>query len=105
MSPHEDTFLLACVCHAGILGKAAARIRSRASWTLCWSAFLWKWCRMMTPQIALAMHNYHDAYNGLPAQAIYSKDGKPLLSWRVAILPFIEEDNLYRQFKLNELWD
>lgn len=56
-------------------------------------------------QIALAMHNYHDAYNGLPAQAIYSKDGKPLLSWRVAILPFIEQDNLYRQFKLNEPWD
>jgi len=56
-------------------------------------------------QIALAMHNYHDAYNGLPAQAIYSKDGKPLLSWRVAILPFIEEENLYRQFKLKEPWD
>jgi hypothetical protein len=58
-------------------------------------------------QIALAMHNYNDAYQGkLPAHAIYSKDGKtPLLSWRVAILPFIEQDNLYRQFKLDEPWD
>jgi RNA polymerase sigma factor (sigma-70 family) len=31
--------------------------------------------------------------------------GKPLLSWRVAILPFIEQDNLYRQFRLDEPWD
>lgn len=56
-------------------------------------------------QIAIAMHNYHDSYGKLPAQAIYSKDGKPLLSWRVAILPYIEQDNLYRAFKLDEPWD
>jgi hypothetical protein len=58
-------------------------------------------------QIILALHNYNDAYGGkLPAHAIYSKDGKtPLLSWRVAILPYIEQDNLYRQFHLDEPWD
>jgi hypothetical protein len=58
-------------------------------------------------QIALAMHNHAGAYrDNLPAHAIYSKDGKtPLLSWRVAILPFIECDNLYKQFKLEEPWD
>ncbi len=33
------------------------------------------------------------------------KDGKPLLSWRVAILPYIEEQALYQQFHLNEPWD
>jgi prepilin-type processing-associated H-X9-DG protein len=56
-------------------------------------------------QIALAMHNYHSVNNTFPPHAIYSKDGKPLLSWRVAILPYIEQDNLYRQFKLDEPWD
>jgi hypothetical protein len=57
-------------------------------------------------QMALAMHNYNDAYQGkLPAHAIYSKDGKPLLSWRVAILPFIEQSDLYNQFHLDEPWD
>lgn len=56
-------------------------------------------------QIGLAMHNYHDTFAGMPAQAIYSADGKPLLSWRVAILPFIEQENLYRQFRLDEPWD
>jgi prepilin-type processing-associated H-X9-DG protein len=56
-------------------------------------------------QLALAMHNYHDTYGHFPPQAIYSKDGKPLLSWRVLLLPFLEQDNLNRQFKLDEAWD
>jgi hypothetical protein len=56
-------------------------------------------------QIGLAMHNYHDSYGHLPTAAIHDKAGKPLLSWRVTILPFIEQDNLYRQFKLDEPWD
>jgi len=57
-------------------------------------------------QIALAMHNYHDVYKAFPANAIYSADGKTaLLSWRVAILPFIEHQALYNEFKLNEPWD
>jgi prepilin-type processing-associated H-X9-DG protein len=55
-------------------------------------------------QFALAMHNYHDVNGEVPG-AICDKDGKPLLSWRVAILPFIEQDNLYRQFHLDEPWD
>jgi RNA polymerase sigma factor (sigma-70 family) len=55
--------------------------------------------------IALAMHNFHDTNGHFPPPAIYSKDGKPLLSWRVAILPYIEQDNLYKQFKLDQPWD
>src|SRR5262249_52470248 len=56
-------------------------------------------------QIGLAMHMYHDNYGKLPASAIYSKDGKPLLSWRVAILPYIEQEALYKEFHLDEPWD
>jgi len=56
-------------------------------------------------QIGLALHNYHDTHGVLPAAAIVDKKGKPLLSWRVSILPFIEQDNLYRKFKLDEPWD
>ena len=56
-------------------------------------------------QMALAMHNYLSTYNAFPAAAISDKDGKPLLSWRVAILPYIEQDNLYQQFHLDEPWD
>jgi prepilin-type processing-associated H-X9-DG protein len=56
-------------------------------------------------QIALAMHNYHDTNNAFPRPAITAKDGKPLLSWRVAILPFIEQNELYNKFHLDEPWD
>lgn len=56
-------------------------------------------------QIGLAMHNYHDANKYLPAAASYSPDGKPLLSWRVMILPMIEQQKLYDQFHLDEPWD
>ncbi len=56
-------------------------------------------------QIGLAMHNYHDVNGRLPAAAIVDKKGKKLLSWRVTILPYIEQDNLYKQFHLDEPWD
>jgi Protein of unknown function (DUF1559)/Domain of unknown function (DUF4190) len=56
-------------------------------------------------QITLAMHNYHDATGALPPAAICDPTGKHLLSWRVAILPYIEHETLYRQFKLDEPWD
>jgi uncharacterized protein (TIGR03067 family) len=56
-------------------------------------------------QIALAMHVYADVHKRLPAANIYGKNGKPLLSWRVAILPWIEQEHLYKQFKLDEPWD
>lgn len=55
-------------------------------------------------QIALGIHNYHAAYKKVP-QNITSEDGKPLLSWRVAFLPFIDEYDLYKEFKLDEPWD
>src|ERR1043166_8522464 len=52
-------------------------------------------------QIGLAMHVYADGRKGaFPLHAIYSKDGKtPLLAWRVAILPYIEQDALYKDRK------
>jgi hypothetical protein len=56
-------------------------------------------------QISLALHNYHDVYKGFPPQAISDKQGKPLLSWRVAVLPYLEENDLYKQFHLDEPWD
>lgn len=55
--------------------------------------------------IGLAMHNYHAAYGKLPPRAITAEDGTPLLSWRVAILPFMEEQVLYERFHLDEPWD
>jgi hypothetical protein len=57
--------------------------------------------------LALAMHNYEKEFGHLPPAAITAKDGKPLLSWRVALLRQlpIGENDLYREFKLDEPWD
>jgi Protein of unknown function (DUF1559) len=55
-------------------------------------------------QIALAMHNFHDVYKQFPPRAIRDKQGRPLLSWRVSLLSFIDP-SLYQQFHLDEAWD
>ncbi len=55
--------------------------------------------------IGLAMHIHHDALGAFPTAAIADEDGKALLSWRVALLPYIEEAALYKEFKLDEPWD
>lgn len=62
-------------------------------------------CTGHLKQIGLAMHNFHDTYGHLPPWAITDEDGAPLLSWRVAILPFIGRSDLYEQFRLDEPWD
>lgn len=56
-------------------------------------------------QIGIAMHNYYDAHKHLPAAAIYDDAGKPLLSWRVAILPYLGQEALLQEFHLDEPWD
>jgi len=56
-------------------------------------------------QLGLALHNYHDTHNAFPPAAVCDKTGKPMLSWRVLILPYIEAGDLYKQFKLDEPWD
>jgi prepilin-type processing-associated H-X9-DG protein len=56
-------------------------------------------------QMVLAMHNYHSANNSFPRAASVDENGKPLLSWRVAILPYLQQNELYNKFKLDEPWD
>jgi hypothetical protein len=56
-------------------------------------------------QIMLAMHNYHDANKRFPPAYKADQDGKPLLSWRVLILPMMEYGALYDEFHKDEPWD
>ncbi len=56
-------------------------------------------------QIALAIHNYHDTYGHFPAPAVLGPDGKTTHSWRVAILPYVEAHDLYKQYRQDEPWD
>jgi hypothetical protein len=57
-------------------------------------------------QLVLAMHSYADTHDGrLPPAAVYGADGRPLLSWRVLLLPYLEQDKLYGRFHLDKAWD
>jgi hypothetical protein len=56
--------------------------------------------------IFIAFAAYRAQHNDrFPPSATYDANGKPLLSWRVAMLPYLDETQLYSQFKQDEPWD
>ena len=62
-------------------------------------------CLNNLKQIALALHNYHDVYGVFPPAYIPDAQGKPKHSWRVLILPFLEEQGTYEKYDFDEPWD
>jgi hypothetical protein len=52
-----------------------------------------------------ATHYYHDAHNSFPPAVLYGPDGKTPYSWRVALLPFLGHDDLYKEYNFDEPWD
>jgi hypothetical protein len=56
-------------------------------------------------QIGLGLMNFVDVYKAFPAAAVCDKQGRPLLSWRVQILPYLEQKELFDKFHLDEPWD
>jgi prepilin-type processing-associated H-X9-DG protein len=55
--------------------------------------------------LGAAMHRYHDKYGYFPPAAVYTADYRPLLSWRVLLLPYLGQESLAEQFDLDEPWD
>src|SRR5262245_44041648 len=62
-------------------------------------------CSNHLKQIGLALQNYHDVYQSLPPAYIADRKGRPMHSWRVLILPFIEQKALYDRYNFNEPWN
>ena len=62
-------------------------------------------CSNQLKQIALALHNYYDLYQAFPPAMIRDENGRALHSWRVLILPFMEEQGLYKKYRFDEPWD
>jgi prepilin-type processing-associated H-X9-DG protein len=62
-------------------------------------------CTNNLKQIALALHSYHDKYGVFPPAYIADASGRPMHSWRVLILPFLDHEDLYDQYDFNEPWD
>ena len=96
LPPYVAQYLNVAMVGAGLALPAVQNVRSAAA-------------RMRgsnnLKQIGLGIHGYASANGKFPAPAIYDKNGKALLSWRVSILPYIEQDNMYNSFKLDEPWD
>ncbi len=56
-------------------------------------------------QLVLASLNYELGAKSYPAAYTKNADGEKLLSWRVHLLPFLDQQALYEQFHLDEPWD
>ena len=62
-------------------------------------------CLSNLKQIAIALHNYHDVYGSFPPAYVADKQGRPMHSWRVLILPYLEYAALYEQYRFDEPWN
>jgi hypothetical protein len=62
-------------------------------------------CKSHLKQIGLALHNYHDEYRCFPPAYVADENGRPLHSWRVLILPYLDQRSLYNEYRFDEPWD
>jgi hypothetical protein len=62
-------------------------------------------CSLNLKRIGLALHNYHDVYKCFPPAYVPDEKGKPKHSWRVLLLPFVEQQGLYAQYNFKEPFD
>jgi hypothetical protein len=56
-------------------------------------------------QIALALHSYHDTYAVFPPAYTTDANGEPMHSWRVLILPYMDEMPLYKMYDMSKPWN
>jgi prepilin-type N-terminal cleavage/methylation domain-containing protein/prepilin-type processing-associated H-X9-DG protein len=71
----------------GLLLPAVQKVREAAARSSCQNNM---------HQIGIALHQFHDSYGAFPKAGNYAAE----LSWHVYLLPYIEQDNLYREFNL-----
>jgi len=62
-------------------------------------------CLNNIKQVALALHEYHDDYGCFPPAYIADESGRPMHSWRVLILPYLDDQDLYEAYRFDETWD
>lgn len=61
-------------------------------------------CQSNLTSIAIAMHRYHEKYGSLPPAYLSDANGKPMHSWRVLILEFIDT-LLFEKYSFSEPWN
>jgi len=56
-------------------------------------------------QLGLALHNYKMATGSFLPLYSPANDGKPMHSWRVLVLPYLEQEDIYKKYNFAESWD
>ena len=64
-----------------------------------------KACRANLHRIGLALQAYHEKYDCLPPAYVLGADERRWHSWRVLLLPFLGEEQLYKEYRFDEPWD
>jgi hypothetical protein len=62
-------------------------------------------CQYNLKHIGLALHNYHDVHGTFPPAITYGADGKPWHSWRVILLPYLDQQELFERYRFDEPWN
>jgi len=62
-------------------------------------------CGNNLKQLGVALLGYHDAHGSFPPAYVADANGKPMHSWRVLILPYLECEELYEKYRFDEPWD
>jgi hypothetical protein len=104
----RTTFLIAAVGVSlmfGVLAAAAPGVKEKEPEDKPETEEMYVQTTNNLKRLGLGVHNYENNYGRLPGNVM--KDGKPLLSWRVQVLPFLldEGNKLFDEFKLDEPWD
>jgi len=93
------------VCLVGVLGSGTLVALLLPAMQAAPEAARRTQCNNNLKNISLALQNYHDTYKTLPPAYIPDKDGKPMHSWRVLILPFMEQRALHERYNFDEPWN
>lgn len=62
-------------------------------------------CKNNLKNLGLALHSYHDTYKTFPPAIVRDTTGRPYLSWRTLVLPYVVQDVGYENYKFDEPWD
>src|SRR5437773_1671446 len=79
----------------GLLVPAVQKVRDAAARTQCTNNL---------KQLALALHNYHDAHKHLPSNTRPPGVGSVRLRWVTFALPLIEQQPLYNAYDKTQNW-